>query len=302
MKNAISVRRKYLLVVFSGDGSVIFDGCWEFLMTLIPAQELRDLEMPIPCIFLIEDDESMRVTMEEFLVRAGYAVETASSEAHAFSKLSHTDFCDRIPVVITDLSLPDVGPDFLSRLREQLPNSGLIVLTGYPSVQSAITSMNIRCLGYLTKPFNEIDLLEMVAVGIDSWLSMRKVRMQLQSFITRQTEILANSQEVLRKLHQNPTVSAQSFVSICAASAESAITGLVQMVTQLSSDAPERGKDVCSLFECPRLTAFERLTQDSINVLERTKQSFHSKELAVLRQSLTAFLNANQGRQNQKRL
>lgn len=100
-------------------------------------------------ILVVEDENIMRDSLKDWLTDAGYHVETAEDGDKALSTLSRQEF----GLIIVDLKLP--GKDGIEVLRQaKARNKQLksIVITAYPSVQSAIAAMKEGAIDYLTKP------------------------------------------------------------------------------------------------------------------------------------------------------
>jgi NADH-quinone oxidoreductase subunit E len=107
-------------------------------------------------ILVVEDEEIVRDSLRDWLTDAGYQVETVEDGEKALATLSSKDYS----LMIVDLRLPKTdGIEVLRQakaLREQLKG---IVITAYPSVQSAIEVMKEGAVDYIVKPYN-LDLLE----------------------------------------------------------------------------------------------------------------------------------------------
>ncbi len=109
-------------------------------------------------ILVVDDDETMRRCLQEFLERDGHEVETAVDAESALEIVRSRPF----QLLITDLRMPDIGGlELLSAVRaEQLP-FGVIVLTGYGDTDVALEAMKAGADDFVTKPF-EPDRLKMM--------------------------------------------------------------------------------------------------------------------------------------------
>jgi len=107
-------------------------------------------------ILIVEDEAIMRESLRDWLKDGGYEVETAEEGEEALNKIGAKEFS----VAILDLRLP--GKDGLEVLREatvQNPKIKGIIITAYPSVETAVTAMKIGAVDYIVKPFTP-DALE----------------------------------------------------------------------------------------------------------------------------------------------
>ena len=120
-------------------------------------------------VLVVDDEPDMADSCAYFLNRAGYEVATAHSGVEALSVL------DRRPcsVVITDLKMPQMsGLVLLQKVKERDPDIEVLLITGFPEVDSAVEAMRHGALDYITKPFTEEVFLERV----EKALAHRRVR------------------------------------------------------------------------------------------------------------------------------
>jgi DNA-binding NtrC family response regulator len=110
-------------------------------------------------ILVIDDDKSIRNTLALALNEEGYEVDTAENGKEAINK-SYSNFYN---LAIVDWRLPDIqGTDLLLKLKETTPKMAKIMLTGYPSMDNAIDSVNNHADAFLLKPVHFEVLLEKV--------------------------------------------------------------------------------------------------------------------------------------------
>ncbi len=113
-----------------------------------------------PRILVIDDDETIRESMSTLLRREGYVVDTAETGKEAIAA-STANFYN---LAIIDIRLPDMeGVELLTAMKETVPKTVKIIVTGYPSIETAINAVNDGADGYLTKPFKSQELLDKVA-------------------------------------------------------------------------------------------------------------------------------------------
>jgi DNA-binding NtrC family response regulator len=102
-------------------------------------------------VLVVDDDEDICLYLREFLTREGFKVETVSKPADALLEIRQ----GRHQIVLLDVRLPGVdGVDLLRQVRAIDSDICVIVMTGYPSVQSAVDSMKAAAFDYLQKPFD----------------------------------------------------------------------------------------------------------------------------------------------------
>jgi len=105
-------------------------------------------------VLIVDDEEAIRDGCRQALEKEGITVLEASNGPDALSMLKKT----RCEVLLLDLKMPGMGGmETLQRLREH-GNPTVIVITGYPSVGTAVDAMKWGAVDYLTKPFSAEDL------------------------------------------------------------------------------------------------------------------------------------------------
>ena len=113
----------------------------------------------ITTVLIIDDDAQMQEVLASILGDAGYFVETANNGKEAIKICKESP----IDVALIDVELPDTqGTKLLSNLKTLQPKMVKIIITGHPSIENAVTSVNEKADGYIVKPFNPPDLLEMI--------------------------------------------------------------------------------------------------------------------------------------------
>jgi two-component system NtrC family response regulator len=111
-------------------------------------------------ILIVEDDASFRRVLEYQLTEAGYETTIAESGERALELFSE----HRYQVVLTDLNLPKLsGEEVLKQIKQQSPDTPVIILTAFASIESAVEAMKLGAFHYLTKPVNSDELL--LAIG-----------------------------------------------------------------------------------------------------------------------------------------
>src|SRR5215813_916033 len=86
-------------------------------------------------------------------------------------------------MVITDIQMPEMsGLDLLRRVRGMSPDTVVLVITAYGSIEMAVEAMKLGAHDYITKPFNREELLLTVAKGLEYTVLVRENR-SLKQFI-----------------------------------------------------------------------------------------------------------------------
>ena len=146
-----------------------------------------------PYILLMEDEVNLAKGLQMVLEEDGYNVDWAMNGATALDKFDKEYF----DLLVADLRLPDIdGMDVIRQVKQKRPETEAIVITGYPSVSSAVESSKIGVSDYLRKPFTD----EEFKAAVDGALK-KKETPTADEFLTETKEgKLIQKREVLRVL------------------------------------------------------------------------------------------------------
>lgn len=126
-------------------------------------------------VLIIDDDEGTRNLFSTVLSDAGYLVEAVGKGKDAIKLCKEGPF----DIALIDIELPDIkGIELLKTLRELQPKMVNIIVTGHPSIENAVKSVNEKADGYLLKPVKIPEMLEMIkkvlAEKADEYVQMIK--------------------------------------------------------------------------------------------------------------------------------
>jgi DNA-binding NtrC family response regulator len=107
-------------------------------------------------ILVVDDDEGVRNMLSSVLSNEGFSVEAVESGKEAIK------ICQKLAfeVALIDIELPDMkGTELLNKLKGLQPKMVRIIITGHPTLESAMKAVNARADGYVLKPFEVTELL-----------------------------------------------------------------------------------------------------------------------------------------------
>ncbi len=148
-----------------------------------------------PIVFVVDDDVSVRESLELLIQSAGWRPETFESAA-AFLARPRTD----VPsCLVLDVSLPDLdGLELQQRLASDRLGLPIIFITGHGDVPMTVRAMKAGAVEFLTKPFSDDVLLSAIAGAIERSAAalgreaeLREIRERYESLSPREREVMA---------------------------------------------------------------------------------------------------------------
>lgn len=110
-------------------------------------------------ILIVEDEETLRESIKRIFVKEGYTVDGAESAEKGLALLE-TGMYD---VILTDIILPGMdGIEMLTRVREQVPDQIIIVVTAYASLDTSIKALRAGAYDYIMKPVIHEEIKQVV--------------------------------------------------------------------------------------------------------------------------------------------
>src|ERR1700747_3307124 len=135
-------------------------------------------------VLIIDDERPGVITLEACLKRHGYRVDTAATASHGLKLLKSNS----PSLVLLDLQLPDAhGLEMLDRIKAELPEALVIILTAHASLHNAIESIKRGAYHFISKPYAPEELLSLVEKALE------------KQFLLREAEKLREKTEQLEK-------------------------------------------------------------------------------------------------------
>ena len=148
-----------------------------------------------PHVLLMEDEMNVAKGLEMVMREEGYEVDLADTGQDALDKLRAREF----DLLVADLRLPDMdGMDVVQHVREKRPRTNVVIITGYPSVSSAVQAVKMGVSDYLRKPFTEDEF----KTAVKSALEQKEKGSMEELIVETQRERLIQREEVVRVLER----------------------------------------------------------------------------------------------------
>jgi len=236
-----------------------------------------------PLMILVADDEPLiRQVLRTLLVSAGFRVREAASGEEGLAVIAE----DPPSLIIADIHMP--GNDDLSFVRSvaaKHPGLPVILLTAYPSVNTAVESVNLSVVAYLVKPPDASRVLDAVRHAVGTYEARESVRRSL-SRLKLWTQDLEQIERVMSggRPAGGDEGATGAYLELTLRHLMSSVLEFRDVVSALAA-APAGAESVRSL-------ELSKAVHETVEVLEKTKRVFKSKDLGELRQKLEAVLAA----------
>jgi len=152
---------------------------------------------PEPIIYVIDDDDAVRQSLEFLLKTAGIAVRGFDSAKAFLEVLLQV----RSGCVITDVRMPEItGIELLQRVKTTNPDLPVIVITGHGDISLAVEAMKLGAVDFLEKPFDDDLLLAAVRAALNRDSDAGKRKAELAGIQERLAELSNRERQVLEGL------------------------------------------------------------------------------------------------------
>lgn len=146
-------------------------------------------------VFVVDDDPSVRRSLQRLLRTAGYPTETFGSVADFLSREHHSG----AGCLVLDVRLPEISgleaSEKLSQANYYLPT---VFITGHADVPTSVRAMKGGAVDFLSKPVRDDDLLAAVRTALDQERHQRRKRDEVDQIRRRIASLTPREQEVLR--------------------------------------------------------------------------------------------------------
>jgi DNA-binding response OmpR family regulator len=143
--------------------------------------------MPAPRVLVVDDDEAVRMMIQETLQRDGFEVVAASNVSDALRHIATKKF----DVLLSDLHMPLAGDGFtvVSAMRHTHPDALTVVLSGYPALDEAMAAILSQADEILTKPIQIGSVKELIRTRLNAPHTVKRAKTEsVASILERESE------------------------------------------------------------------------------------------------------------------
>jgi CheY-like chemotaxis protein len=239
-------------------------------------------------ILIADDEKTFLLAMADLLRREGYYCDCTQDGNSAIQMAEKGNY----DILISDIKMPGNEEMYLiKKVSETCRGMPVILVTGYPSLDSALPSVGLPVVAYLTKPINLDELLGHVLAGVKQ-SRMFKALCESQSRLGNWQKELKKFTNALQTSTANASaVPVDLYISLSFQNIVGALSDLKQLVEGMAMEKVPG--EACHLVSCPRLTSLNDAVLKTIEVLELTKGSFKSRLLGDLREMLNDVIHSD---------
>jgi signal transduction histidine kinase len=158
-------------------------------------------------IVVIDDDYAMRLSCRKILSKMGFRVETFEDGGHGLEGLTKL----KPSLAVVDLKMPGIsGMELVARIHEVRPETVVVVITGYPTVDTAVGAMKSGAYDFLPKPFSPDELRLIINRGLEHHrLSLEMQRSEMEQALLKRRFITFVSHQL-----QTPLVAVHQYLDV----------------------------------------------------------------------------------------
>jgi FixJ family two-component response regulator len=148
-------------------------------------------------VFVVDDDVSMRESLESLIRSVGFKVETfATAQDFLARRRKDVPNC-----LVLDVRLPGLsGLDLQKRIAEANSEIPIVFITGHGDVPTSVRAMKAGAVEFLMKPFSDRDLLEAIQQAIKRDQSARRQQAEMQDLRGRYESLTPRERQVMEKV------------------------------------------------------------------------------------------------------
>jgi DNA-binding response OmpR family regulator len=253
---------------------------------------MQEAGQPQARILFADDEDVFLKPTALFFENKGFICDCVRTSEEAAAMLAQYPY----DLLVIDINMPgNTNLEFLRdrpQVSEFLP---VIVVTGNPTLNTAVESLRLAVVDYRTKPLDLPDFLQTATTAIEKARAVRIMRNArkgfsswLDQFNHMESRFLAADKSAREKSLASGDLSwylgeaIQGFAGLS--------MSLMNAIHTLNQGLPEKRNDLCRLMNCSRLSAYESGIHETVEVLIKTKNSFKSKDLADLRIKLEGII------------
>ncbi|MGA2915957.1 MAG: response regulator [Sedimentisphaerales bacterium] len=236
-------------------------------------------------ILIADDEQTFLKSTAQLLCNEGFECDCAEDSTAALDKLSKKTY----DLLITDIKMPgNSNLELIRELSENMPIIKVILVTAYPSQQTAIEAVRLPIAAYLVKPVDFPELLEKAKHAVKLSQLNRIVAATRKNF-QQWTSELENIELSLQHGKCNSFKETfESFLESVTIKIDEAFKSAQQAIGLL--DTSKQETQICQVVQCEALAELTEGIEQAVTVLKDSRELYKSKQLAKTRATLEKLL------------
>lgn len=236
-------------------------------------------------ILIADDEQTFLAATAQLLRNEGFECDCAEDATIVLKKLAEKDY----DLLIADIKMPgNSNLELVKYLSQSERSISIILVTGYPSQQTAIEAVKLPITAYLVKPVDFTELLQKTKTAIKINRLYKTVvitRKNLQEW----TEQLLTIELALQNGKINSFEEAlKSFLEITTLRIDDTFNN-IRLATDLL-DGLDSQAQICQIMQCPQLDELTEGIKETVETLQGSRELYKSKQLGVIRVKLEKLL------------
>ena len=238
-----------------------------------------------PAVLLADDEDTFLQYTAHYLRDHNFSCDACHSGDECLELLKQKTY----DVVVSDIVMQgNTDLSLIKSIAEAAPGLPVIVVTAYPSLDTAMKSISLPVYGYLVKPVDPEQLLDRIKTA----LVHSRLRQLVSGSQDRLRQWISDVNTIGKSLEQprgeGKELPVETFLGLTFANIITSLNDLNHFIDIILDES--KTPNTCGLLNCPRLQEQVKVIQHTISVLEKTKSSFKSKDLGELRRKLELFV------------
>jgi DNA-binding response OmpR family regulator len=237
-------------------------------------------------ILLADDEPTFLVATSELLRNEGYICDCAANGTDALKILSAKEY----DLLVADIKMPgNSNLELIKEVNNKFPLTNIILVTAYPSQQTAIEAIGLKVSSYVVKPFDFETLIKDIRSAIKtSKLSkiVKKTKNNLSQWINEMEYIEYALEKGKCDMFEN---SLNSFLIINSEKITEIFDNIKNISNLIADIKPDA--EACDVMQCPKLSELTDGLVQAVTSIEKTKDLYKSKQLGILRTKLEKLLD-----------
>ncbi len=160
-------------------------------------------------ILVIDDEPIVLDSCRKILRQEGFEVKGAMNGREGLKKIEE----DKYDAVLVDWKLPEIdGMEVLRIIKKNHPDVIVVMITGYPSVESAVKAMKLGVSDYVSKPFTPDELKEVLVKAIEHSRTVKKEEPEVETAIEAEAKRIIAGTEVEPEVEEKKTIIEEEFL------------------------------------------------------------------------------------------